>query len=53
MVRSRSFNQESELTGLNMLAIHVAWPLAGVVYTVFLVEKLYNDLLLFRRGDNE
>ena len=47
------FNQESELTGLNMLAIHIAWPLAGIAYTVFLVEKLYNDLMLFRRGNNE
>ena len=47
------FNQESELTGLNMLTIHIAWPLAGIAYTVFLVEKLYNDLMLFRRGNNE
>jgi len=47
------FNQESELTGLNMLTIHIAWPLAGIAYTVFLVEKLYDDLMLFRRGSNE
>jgi TRAP-type C4-dicarboxylate transport system permease small subunit len=47
------YNQESELTGLNMLAIHIAWPLAGIAYTLFLVEKLYSDLQLLRRGASE
>ncbi|MGH8692829.1 MAG: TRAP transporter small permease [Burkholderiales bacterium] len=47
------YNQESELTGLNMLAIHIAWPLAGIVYTLFLGEKLWQDLQLFRRGNDE
>lgn len=45
------FDQESELTGLNMLAIHIAWPLAGVGYLLFLGEKLWADILLFRGGD--
>jgi TRAP-type C4-dicarboxylate transport system permease small subunit len=44
------FNQESELTGLNMLAIHAAWPLAGVVYTLFLAEKLLQDINFLRSG---
>jgi len=44
------FDQESELTGLNMLFIHAAWPLAGVAFTVFLGEKIWGDLLLWRRG---
>jgi TRAP-type transport system small permease protein len=44
------YQQESELTGLNMLLIHAAWPLAGAVYLVFLGEKLYRDLQLYRRG---
>lgn len=44
------YNQESELTGLNMLAIHVAWPLAGAAYTLFLGEKIWQDLQLWRRG---
>lgn len=44
------FNQESELTGLNMLAIHAAWPLAGAVYSLFLGEKLWQDVQLWRRG---
>lgn len=44
------FNQESELTGLNMLAIHFAWPLAGVAYSLFLAEKLWQDVELWRQG---
>ena len=47
------FNQQSELTGINMAWIHVAWPLAGLVYTLFLGERLYQDLQLFRRGTDE
>lgn len=44
------FNQESELTGLNMLAIHIAWPLAGAAYVLFLGEKIWQDIGLWRRG---
>jgi TRAP-type C4-dicarboxylate transport system permease small subunit len=44
------FNQESELTGLNMLWIHAAWPLAGIAYVLFLGEKLWQDLRLYRTG---
>jgi TRAP-type C4-dicarboxylate transport system permease small subunit len=47
------YNQESELTGLNMLAIHIAWPLAGIAYALFLGEKLWQDLQLFQRGNDE
>ena len=47
------YNQESELTGLNMLAIHIAWPLAGVAYTIFLFEKLWKDVQLYRGGHDE
>lgn len=47
------YNQESELTGLNMLAIHIAWPLAGVAYTIFLFEKLWKDVHLYRGGQDE
>ena len=42
-------DQESELTGLNMLFIHAAWPLAGVVFTVFLGEKIWDDVALLRQ----
>jgi TRAP-type transport system small permease protein len=44
------FDQESELTGLNMIAIHIAWPLAGLGYGLFLGEKLWADWRLFRGG---
>ncbi len=40
--------QASELTGLNMLAIHAAWPIAGIVFTLFLGEKISDDISLIR-----
>lgn len=42
------YAQSSEMTGINMLAIHAAWPLAGVVFTLFLAEKILADLALLR-----
>ena len=41
--------QQSELTGLNMLTIHAAWPLAGVLMALFLVEKIAADMALLRK----
>jgi TRAP-type C4-dicarboxylate transport system permease small subunit len=46
------FEQESELTGLNMLAIHIAWPLAGLGYLLFLGEKIWADIELYRKRDH-
>ena len=43
-------DQESELTGLNMIFIHAAWPLAGLAFAVFLGEKIWDDIALFRQG---
>jgi TRAP-type C4-dicarboxylate transport system permease small subunit len=40
--------QASELTGMNMLAIHIAWPIAGLVFTLFLGEQLAADIGLLR-----
>lgn len=40
--------QASELTGMNMLTIHIAWPLAGCVFTLFLYEKIVDDIALLR-----
>lgn len=45
--------QESELSGLNMLAIHIAWPLAGAVYVLFLGEKIVQDLRIYRSRNGE
>jgi TRAP-type C4-dicarboxylate transport system permease small subunit len=43
------WDQNSELTGLNMVTIHIAWPLAGLAMLSFLAEKLMSDLPLLRR----
>jgi TRAP-type C4-dicarboxylate transport system permease small subunit len=43
-------DQESELTGLNMLFIHAAWPLSGLAFVVFLGEKIWDDVALFHQG---
>jgi TRAP-type transport system small permease protein len=43
------YAQSSELTGLNMLAVHIAWPLAGAVFALFLVESIAADLALLKR----
>lgn len=42
------FDQSSELTGLNMSLIHVAWPVAGFTWLVFLAEKFYDDIQLLK-----
>jgi TRAP-type C4-dicarboxylate transport system permease small subunit len=34
------WNQHSELTGINMIAIYIAYPLAGVTWVVFLGERV-------------
>jgi TRAP-type C4-dicarboxylate transport system permease small subunit len=44
------FDQESELTGLNMIAIHIAWPIAGLAFTLFLSEKIWADIALLRKA---
>jgi hypothetical protein len=35
-----------------MLAIHIAWPLAGVGYVLFLGEKIWADITLYRMRDH-
>lgn len=48
--------QSSEIADLPMIAIYAAWPLAGVVWTLFLIEKLTADIVKIRglapRGDS-
>lgn len=34
------WSQNSELTGINMILIHIAYPLAGVTWVVFLGERI-------------
>lgn len=42
--------QTSEIANLPMVTIYIAWPLAGAVWALFLVEKLARDIRLIRMG---
>jgi TRAP-type transport system small permease protein len=42
------YDQSSELTGLNMAFIHVAWPFAGLTWLLFIAEKFYDDIKLMK-----
>ena len=44
------WEQNSEMTGINMLSIHAAWPLAGVIWFLFLLEKIGADVKLYLDG---
>ncbi len=44
------YDQSSELTGLNMIFIHIAWPFAGLTWIIFLAEKFYDDIQLMKQG---
>ncbi|MFI5024913.1 MAG: TRAP transporter small permease [Alphaproteobacteria bacterium] len=41
-------DQHSELTGISMVTIHIAWPLAGLVWLIFLAERLHADIRLIQ-----
>jgi TRAP-type C4-dicarboxylate transport system permease small subunit len=45
------WSQNSELTGINMISIHIAYPLAGVTWVIFLGERIVEavSVLLGRR----
>jgi TRAP-type C4-dicarboxylate transport system permease small subunit len=47
------WDQNSEMTGINMLAIHVAWPAAGLCWLLFLLEKIGDDMKLYADGRDE
>jgi TRAP-type C4-dicarboxylate transport system permease small subunit len=44
------YEQSSEMTGINMLSIHIAWPLAGICWLLFLVEQILDDIKLYADG---
>jgi len=44
------YEQSSEMTGINMLSIHIAWPLAGICWLLFLIEKILDDIKLYVDG---
>jgi hypothetical protein len=33
-----------------MLSIYIAWPIAGLTWTAFIAEKLYDEVTAFRTG---
>jgi TRAP-type transport system small permease protein len=41
------WEQNSEMTGINMLSIHAAFPLAGICWVLFVLEHLLDDLKLY------
>jgi TRAP-type C4-dicarboxylate transport system permease small subunit len=45
-----AYIQNSEMTGINMATLYVSWPLAGLVWLLFLVEKLRDDIKLYLDG---
>ena len=40
------FVQTSETSGINMLSIYISFPLAGVTWAVFLLERMAGDMQL-------
>ena len=44
------YDQSSEMTGINMLSIHIAWPLAGIIWLLFLGEKIVDDVAIYRQA---
>jgi TRAP-type C4-dicarboxylate transport system permease small subunit len=42
--------QRSEISGLPMLTIYIAWPIAGATWLVFILEKIWEDLKTFKAG---
>jgi TRAP-type transport system small permease protein len=42
------WSQNSELTGVNMIVIHIAYPLAGVSWVLFLGERVAETVAVLR-----
>lgn len=40
------FPQHSEMSGINMASIYISFPLAGVTWTLFLLERMVADVQL-------
>ena len=40
----------SELAELPLWMMHIAWPIAGLTWIVFLAERFWDDIILLRRG---
>ena len=40
--------QQSEISGLPMLSIYIAWPLAGATWALFTIEKIVDDVAVLQ-----
>ena len=47
------YDQSSELTGINMITIHLAWPVAGFTWVLFTLEKFYDDIQLMKKAKGD
>jgi TRAP-type C4-dicarboxylate transport system permease small subunit len=47
------FIQTSEMSGINMAYIYISFPLAGITWTLFLIEKIVEDLKLITASEPE
>ena len=45
--------QHSEMRGINMLSIYISFPIAGVTWVVFLIEKLLEDYRMIAASPTE
>jgi TRAP-type C4-dicarboxylate transport system permease small subunit len=45
--------QTSEMSGINMLSIYIAFPLAGLTWILFLLENIVTDIRLLSQSSNE
>lgn len=45
--------QTSEMSGINMLSIYIAFPLAGVTWILFLLENIVTDFRLLAKSSTE
>lgn len=41
----------SELAELPLWMMHIAWPLAGLTWIVFLAERFWDDIAILRHGE--
>ena len=42
--------QQSEISGLPMLSIYIAWPMAGATWLLFIAERVWDAVVVYRRG---
>lgn len=43
--------QQSEISGLPMVTIYAAWPIAGATWTLFTLEKICDEIKEIRKGE--